>query len=79
MFLGAVCVTDHSRNVHAWILLPDEVNVTDGEILADDVPPVVTLGVVPAQPVVEEVIEERCTGLFSKAVSFQDAIRLGFL
>ena len=61
------------------VLLPHKVDVTHGEVLADDVSPVVTLGVVPAQPVVEEVIEERCTGLFSKAVSFQDAVRLGFL
>ena len=39
--------------------------------------PVVALGVVPAQPVVEEVVEKRGAGLLAEPVSLQDPVRLG--
>ena len=38
---------------------------TEGN-LADDVPPVVALGVVPGQTVVEEVVQQRRTSLLAK-------------
>jgi len=55
---------------NAWVLLPHKVDITNGEILADDVTPVVALGIMPAQPIVEEVVKERGTGLLSKAICF---------
>jgi len=64
---------------NAWVLLPHKVDITNGEILADDVTPVVALGIMPAQPIVEEVVKERGTGLLSKAICFQNPIRLRFL
>ena len=55
----AQCLGD----VHPRVLLAHEVDVADGQVLAHDVPPVVALGVVPRQTVVEEVIEECGAGL----------------
>jgi len=54
----------------SWVLLPDKVDITNREILADDLTPVVALGIMPAQPIVEEVVKERGTGLLSKAICF---------
>ena len=83
-----------SGNVDSWVLLPHKVDVTDGEILADDVSSVVTpekrlmnnsklnlkvliLGVVPLEPVIEEVVQERHAGLLPEPVLLEDAVRLG--
>jgi len=63
----------------AWVLLPHKVDITNGEIFADDVTPVVALGIMPAQPIVEEVVKECGTGLLSKAICFQNPIWLCFL
>ena len=43
-------------DIHPRVLLPDKVDVAHGEVLAHDVPSVVTLGIVPPQTVVEEVV-----------------------
>ena len=66
-------------NGYSWVLLPDKVDVTDREIFTDDVTPVVTLGIVPAQPIIEEVVKECGTCLVSKAICFQNSIRLSFV
>lgn len=83
-----------SGNVDSWVLLPHKVDVTNGEILADDVSSVVTpekrlmnnsklnlkvliLGVVPLEPVIEEVVQERHAGLLPEPVLLEDAVRLG--
>ena len=58
------------------ILLPHKVDVAHGKVLADDVSPVVTLGVVPAQTVIEEVIQDGQTSLLTEAVWFQDPVGL---
>jgi len=66
-------------NVDPGILLSYKVDVSDWQILADDLSPIVTLGIVPTQTVIEEVVKERSAGLLSKAVGLQNSIRLGFL
>jgi len=43
------------------------------------VTPVITLGIVPAQPIVEEVVQEGCARLLPKAICFQNSIWLSFL
>ena len=58
------------------VLLPHKVDVPHGEVLADDVSPVVTLGVVPAQAVIEEVIQDGQTSLLPEAVWFEDPVGL---
>jgi len=70
---------ENLRNFYARVLLPDKVDVTDREIFTDDVTPVVTLGIVPAQPIVEEVVQEGCASLLPKAICFQNSIWLSFL
>jgi len=64
-------------NIDSGVLLPYEVDVTNREILADDVSSVVTLGVVPLEAVIEEVVEERHAGLLPKPVLLEDTVRLG--
>ena len=58
------------------ILLPHKVDVAHGKVLADDVSPVVTLGVVPGQAVIEKVIQDGQASLLPKAVLFEDPVRL---
>jgi len=64
------------RNDDTRVLLSHKVDVPHGKVLADDVSPVVTLGVVPGQAVIEEVIQDGEASLLAEAVLFEDSVRL---
>jgi len=57
-------------------LLSDKVDIANREIFADDVTSVVTLGIVPFETVIEEVVQKSHTSLVTKPVLLEDPIWL---
>ena len=67
---------DGLGNSDVRIVLADEVDVAYGQILAHNQSTVVALGVVPAEAVPEEVVEQRHARLLAEAVRLEEAVRL---
>jgi hypothetical protein len=78
-FAGSASLAGCLGDLHPGVLLPHEVDVALGQILAHNEAAVVALGVVPAQAVVEEVVENGDTGLVTESVVLEDTVGLRFV
>jgi len=69
----------HLGDSDVGVLLPHKVNVLVGQVLAHDESPVVALGVVPAEPVPEESVQQSHAGLSAETICLEETVRLGFV
>jgi hypothetical protein len=53
----------------SWVLLPHKIDVSSRQIFTNDVPPIVTFRVMPADSVVELVVQQRHASFLTKAIS----------
>ncbi len=70
----SICITARSRNVYVGVLVPDKVDVGDGEVLAHKLPPGVAWLVVPLGLTV--LLDQGDAGLVAEAVGADGAVRL---